>query len=49
MKGSKNFFEVVEKANVDVFWNGILSKPLGENKVSLKNNDFDFTQHSRLL
>ena len=41
MKRSKNFFEIVEKDNGVVFWNGVLNKTLGENSISTKNDEYD--------
>ena len=41
MKGSKNFFKLVEKADGQVFWNKIPLKALGENRISIKNQEYD--------
>ena len=41
MKGSKNFFKLVEKADDQVFWNKIPIKALGENRISIKNQEYD--------
>ena len=41
MKGSKNFFKLVEKADGQVFWNKIPIKALGENRNSNKNQEND--------
>ena len=41
MKGSRNFFKLVEKADGQVFWNKIPIKALGENRISLKNQEYD--------
>ena len=41
MKGSKNFFKLVEKADGQVFWNKIPIKALGENRISIKNQEYD--------
>ena len=41
MKRSKSFFKLVEKDNGDVFWNKILSKPLGEKRNSNNDQEYD--------
>ena len=41
MKGSKRFFKLEEKANGQVFWNEIPIKALGENRISIKNQEYD--------
>ena len=41
MKGSKNFFKLVEKADCQVFWNKFLIKALGKNRISIKNQEND--------
>ena len=40
-KGSKNSFKLVEKDNCQVFWNKITIKALGENRISIKNQEYD--------
>ena len=41
MKGSKKFFKLEEKANGQVFWNKIPIKALGENRISIKDQEYD--------
>ena len=41
MKGSKNFFKLVGKADGQVFWTKIPIKALGENRISIKNQEYD--------
>ena len=41
MKGSKNFIKLVEKDDGQVFWNKILIKALGENRISFKDQEYD--------
>ena len=41
MKGSKTFFKLVEKADGQVFWNKIPITALGENRISIKNQEYD--------
>ena len=48
-KRSKRFFSLVEKDNGDVLWNGVLNKPLGKNRVGIKNNDFYVTPNNQKL
>ena len=40
MKKSKNFFKLEEKDNGKVFWNKIVVKPLGENKISIEDQEY---------
>ena len=40
MKGNRNFFQLVEEGG-KVFWNKIPVKALGENKVSIKDQEYD--------
>ena len=40
---SKNFFKLVEKANGDVFWNGVHIKPIGGNGISITDKDYAMT------
>ena len=41
MKRSKIFFKLVQKDNDDVFWKGVHNKPLGENIISFKDEEYD--------
>ena len=41
MKGSKIFFKSVEDDDGKVFWNKIPIKVKGENKISIKNHEYD--------
>ena len=41
MKRSKNFFNLEEQPNENVFWNKILIKALGENRISIKHEEYD--------
>ena len=41
MKRSNTFFNLEEKSNGDVFWNGVFIQPLGENKINVKKEDYD--------
>ena len=41
MKRSKIFFKSVEKGNGDAFWNKILIKPLGENRISIIDEEYE--------
>ena len=41
MKGSKNFFKLVEKDDGQVFWKKIPIKALGENGISIKDQEYD--------
>ena len=41
MKGSKKFFKLVEQDNGQIFWNKIPIKALGENRISIKNQEYD--------
>ena len=36
-------FRILEKDNGDVFWNNILLWPLGENRIIIKNVEYDIT------
>ena len=40
LRRSKKIFKFVEKDNGDVFWNGVLIQPFGENRVEIKKNEF---------
>ena len=42
MKRSKNFFKL-EKKDRKVYWNDILIKPLGENRIGVNNREYDIT------
>ena len=41
MKQSKNFFKLIEDNDGTVFWNEMLIKPLGGNKISINNREYD--------
>ena len=41
MKRSEIFFKLVEKDNGDVFWNGVFIQPLGENRISFNDGEYD--------
>ena len=41
MKGSKNFFKLVEDDDGKVFWNKIPINALGENRISIKKQEYD--------
>ena len=41
MKESKNFFKLEEKVNGKIFWNKIRIKPLGDNRISIKDEEYD--------
>ena len=41
MKESKSFFKLVEKDNGQVFWNKISIKALAENRISIKDQEYD--------
>ena len=43
MKRSKYFFNLKEKSIGDVFWIGIIIQPLGENRINVKNEEYDIT------
>ena len=45
MKRSKKFFKLEEKSNGDVFWKDVFIQPLGENRISVNNHQFDITPH----
>ena len=36
-----NFFKLVEKSNAEVFWNGVHTKPLGGNRISIMDKQYD--------
>ena len=42
-KRSKIFFQLDEKLNGDVFWNGIFVQPIGENGIMFNNQKYDIT------
>ena len=46
MKGNKKFFKLLEKDG-EVLWNKIPIKALGENRISIKNQEFDITPKIR--
>ena len=37
----RNFFKLVEKPNDEMFWKIVFIKSLGENKVSIKDEEYD--------
>ena len=41
MKKSKKIFKLEEKDNGNVFWNKIRIKALGENRISIKDEEYD--------
>ena len=41
MKKSKKFFKLLQKPNGEVFWKNELNKPLGENRIKLKEEEYD--------
>ena len=41
MKGNKNFFKLEEKDDGKVFWNKISIKALGENRITIKGQEYD--------
>ena len=43
MKTKKNFFKLTEGDDRKVYWNGVLIKPLGDNRISNKNQEYDIT------
>ena len=43
MKRSNFFFKLEEKENGKVFWNDVFNKPLGQNRIGIKNQEFDIT------
>ena len=43
MKSSKNFFQLDEKSNGDVFWNGMFIHPLWEIGTIIKTEEYDIT------
>ena len=43
LKGSKNFFKSDKKSNGDVFWNDVFIRPLRENRISIKDVEYDIT------
>ena len=43
MKSKKNFFKLTEDDNSKVYWNGVLINPLGDNRISIKNQEYDIT------
>ena len=45
MEKSKNFLKLAEKDIGDVFWIGVLFTPLEDNRVEVKNNEFDVTSN----
>ena len=43
MKTSKNFFKLIEDDVGNVFWNEVLIKPLGGNKISIKDKEYNIS------
>ena len=43
MKTKKNFFKLTEDDDSKVYWNGVLINPLGDNRISIKNREYDIT------
>ena len=39
-KRSSVFFKLVEKENVQIFWNGIYIKPLGETRIEINDKEY---------
>ena len=47
MEDSKSFFKLKEKPNVEVFWNGLLFKPLCENRMNITDRENDITSKTQ--
>ena len=43
MKTKKNFFKLTEDDDRKVYWNGVHINPLGDNRISIKNQEYDIT------
>ena len=43
MMRSKNFFKLEEKSNGGLIWHGIFIQPIGENRINVKNEEYDIT------
>ena len=43
MKTSKNFFKLTKDDDGKVYWNEILIKPLGDNRIRIKNEEYDIS------
>ena len=43
MKGSKNFFKLVEKPDGKVYWNNVRVKPVRENTIDIIGREYDVT------
>ena len=43
MKTSKKFFKLEQRDGGKVLWNDVLINPFGENRISIKNQEFDIT------
>ena len=43
MERSKNFFKLLEKPNGKLFWNFVLSKAAGGNKIDKDDKEYDIT------
>ena len=37
------FFKLEEKSNGDIFWNGVFIQPFRENRINVKNRNYDIT------
>ena len=44
MKNNAGFFEIEERENGDVFWNGFPVEKIGGNKIKINENVFDITR-----
>ena len=43
MKRNKKFFKLEEGSNGDVFWNGVFTQQIGENRISSNDEEYDIT------
>ena len=43
METSKNFFKLEQKDRGEVFWNGAFIEPLGENRIRVKDQEYEIT------
>ena len=41
IKSSKNFFNLVEKGSGEVFWKIVVIKPLGGNRLCIRDEEYD--------
>ena len=46
MKKSKNFFKLEQDGN-EVFWNKTSVKPLGDNRISIKDHEYDIKPNTQ--